>query len=93
MTSPGLDASPQKVDSGSLLLWGDFGRVVSEKWKLEEEDGWSLIEGCGLLRELRSLLLGGLGYGTGGIHVLRGDKGPATSLGHNPCSATPRHSR
>lgn len=41
----------------------------------------------------QSLLLGGLGYGTGGIHVLRGDKGPATSLGHNPCSATPRHSR
>jgi len=52
----------------------------------------SLIEGCGLLRAPRILLLGGLGYGTGGTHVLRRDKGSATSLRHNPCSATPRHS-
>lgn len=43
----------------------------------------SLIEGCGLLRAPRILLLGGLGYGTGRTHVLRRDKGPATSLGHN----------
>ena len=52
----------------------------------------SLIEGCSLMRAPRILLLGGLGYGTGRTHVLRRDKGPATSLGHNLCSATPRHS-